>query len=360
MRSRSIEREVDTFLRGDVSFSSKEIKETTPALSQIPAIRSLFLAVSLFFGGLYAGCGYDGQWDLGAGYRHDEFLWSIQGSRGTPDVFAEIDWQHQEIFEVFSRYILTGWDSIYVRAQGSLGWIIQSTPVYSLFGADDREGLLVREVACKTGNIVADCKAGIGFHILCYKGRFDIAPLVGWNYAQQWYRYRDPRITDDFLLREGCLDNLRVRYRPKWNGGFVGVDNIWRVCNALTINIQVEGHWAAYRARGNWTWEEPTYLVEQNRDQFHYLECWHDCANGWGKLIQGSLVYCACENWNIGVIAGYQSFRTRKGVHITDRIVKDIDPARELIVNLPREKNCVLNPIHWRSYWFWFTLQCHF
>lgn len=309
---------------------------------------------------LYAGCGYDGQWDLGAGYRHDELDWSIQGEGGFPNVLAEIDWQDQHIFEVFTRYILTGWDAIYLRFQGSLGWIVQSNPVYSVYGDNDRLDLLVREEACRTGNMVGDIKAGIGFHICCYKGKFDIAPIAGWNYAILYYRYRDPHIVEDFDFREGCLDNLRVRYRPRWNGGFVGLDNIWRICNALTLNFNVEAHWAAYRARGNWTWEQPLYQVAAGDTAQYYLECWRDCASGWGSLFQASLVYGCCQNWKIGFIAGLQHWRTRQGCHVITNITENFDSSLDLLVNLPSNDNCVLNPIHWNSYWFWFTMQCQF
>jgi hypothetical protein len=309
---------------------------------------------------LFGGCGYDGQWDLGAGYRHDDFEWSIQGTGGVPNVLAEIEWNDQHIFEVFTRYILTGWDSIYLRVQGSLGWIIQSEPVYSVFGSNDRQDLLVRESACRTGNMVGDIKAGIGFHFSCYKGKVDLAPIAGWNYAVLYYRYRDPSVIEDFDFREACLDNLRVRYRPRWNGGFVGLDNIWRICNFLTLNLNAEAHWAAYRARGNWTWEEPIYLVPNNENAEYYLQCWRDCASGWGTLFQASLVYRACQNWHIGFIGGLQHWRTRKGQHLVTNVKHDFDPARDLLVNLPDHTNCVLNPIKWNSYWFWFTLQCQF
>lgn len=314
----------------------------------------------LSLGSLNAGCGYDGQWDLGAGYRHDEFDWSFQGTDGFPNVLAEINWEDQHIFEVFTRYILTGWDSIYLRVQGSLGWIIQSEPVYSLYGNNDRRDLLVRENTCRSGNTVGDIKAAIGFHISCYKGLVDFAPVAGWNYAVLNYRYRDPHVEKDFEFRDGCLENLRVRYRPRWNGGFVGLDNIWHIFNCLTLNLNAEAHWAAYRARGNWTWEQPPYQVPFGGTQQYYIERWHDCSNGWGTLFQASLVYRTCQNWCIGFMGGFQNWNTRRGHHIVKDVLQNFNSNFDGLVNLPPGDNCIMNPIHWRSYWIWYTIQCKF
>jgi hypothetical protein len=310
-------------------------------------------------GALQAGCGYDGIWDINFGYRHDSLNWSIAGQSGIPNVYAELDWDDIHCFQVGTKYILAGWDSIYLRMEGYFGWIVQATPEYSVYFGNNRTDLYSREHGCRSGDKVFGGKGGMGFHLLRYHGPFDIALLGGYSFQEQRIRFRDMKLVFNQVVTPGIVTQLIGKYRPKWYSGWVGIDGSFRYRNCVTIIGGYEVHWAAYRAHGVWNWTEPRDQQIIFGNYTYYRQQWRDCSTAWGHVFNIEATYHTSENWNIGVFAYGQYFKTRPCTYDVTNFDDNSNPDLVYVVTFPNNTDN-LNGIRWMSYYVGFNLQCQF
>lgn len=312
--------------------------------------------------GLHAGCGYDGIWDINYGYRHDSLHWSIAGQEGTPNYFATLDWPDIHTFQVGTRYILAGWDSIYFRTEGYFGWVCQAENIYQVFLGENKTDLFSREVACRTGDKLYGAKAGLGIHLLRECGPFDLAAIVGYSFQGLRLRWRDPKLVYSQSQFPGSVDTLIAKYRPKWNGGFVGLDGFlhWGTC--LTFSGTYEVHWTTYRAHGIWNWTQPPDMIIgiiPPTPPMFYRQEWKDCATAWGHVFSGSLTYNSEENWYLGIFANTQYFRSRGCDYDVYTFSDNSLPDLIYIVTLPNNTDN-LNPVTWINYYVSFVIECRF
>jgi hypothetical protein len=308
---------------------------------------------------LHAGCGYDGIWDIDFGYRHDNLSWSIAGQEGFPNYFATLDWPDIHSVQIGTRYVLSGWDSIYLRAEGYFGWILQAENTYQVFLNDDHTDLFSQEKACRTGDKVYGAKIGLGAHLLKLHGPFDLAFLAGYSMQGLRLRWRDPKLLYSVTQFPGSVDDLVAKYRPKWNGGFVGLDGSlrWRSCLLVTASYEV--HWTTFRSHGVWNWTEPLdqQLIFGNYQ--YYRQEWKDCGTAWGHVWSGSITYNSSENWYLGLVANAQYFRSRGCDYDVTFFTDNSNPNLIYIVTFPNNTDN-LNPVRWISYYVGITLECQF
>jgi hypothetical protein len=311
---------------------------------------------------LFGGNGYDGRFDLYTGWRQDDFVWSIPGFHGFPNVSTEIDYRLMQSAMVGARGYLAGWDRIYTRLEGDFGIIFQGKPSKTVFAGNNRSDTITKIQAEHGGNKVFDVKGALGFHVLPNCGPVDIALCGGFAFQGQNFRMSDPCVTEaPFGVCCFCIDKLSNHYHVQWKSGFVGLDNYWNISGCWKIGIQAELHWAAYRGCGTWDWEggRREDIPNLNRHEYFHMR-YVDSASGWGQLINGTINYHAWKGWSFGLIGGYRFFRTRPGEHCVE-CVEDHHVPQFLrnIVTLPRHE-CKLNRIHWRSFFLSFNFECQF
>lgn len=309
---------------------------------------------------LDAGCGYDGFWDINVGYRHDKLDWSVAGQEGFPNIFAELDWPDIHSIQAGTRYILSGWDSIYLRGEGYFGWILQAENIYSIYLNEDRSDLFSREKACRTGDRLWGVKIGLGAHLLKSGGPFDLAILGGYSYQGLRLRWRDPKLVFSELQPLGAVVDLVAKYRPKWQGGWVGMDGIlrWRTC--LTFVGTYELHWATFRSHGVWNWtmnqNEVLFLEGVNRS---YRQQWKDCSTAWGHVFAGSLTYNTSENWYLGLFANAQYFKARACDYDVYTFDDNSNPNQIYVVTMPNNTDN-FNGTTWINYYVGINIEVQF
>lgn len=204
--------------------------------------------------------------EIGAGYRVDQFDWSIAGIPDSPpgtgvpvNVLSELTWSDLEMFE-FSVLGRKTAGKIYLRGSLNLGFIHSGTNRDSDYAGDDRTVEYSRSDNNGGSGTVWDVALGGGYSgwaISAGEGAFTFRPLIGLSAHKQ-----NLAITDGFqtIPATGPFAGLNSTYRALWLGPWAGFDAGY-ASGAFTVYGTLEMHGAAYRAEGNWNlrsdWQHP-------------------------------------------------------------------------------------------------------
>ncbi|MEJ2314994.1 MAG: hypothetical protein P8Y85_09600 [Nitrospirota bacterium] len=133
------------------------------------------------------GAGYDVgvKYDLGAGYRTDDFDWNIASDitgTQTPNILSELTWSDLNIFQVEAG-VKAHVERVYARGSLDYGWILDGDNQDSDYLGDNRTLEFSRSNNDAGDGNVFDASVGIGYKII--DNKLMVAPLVGYSYHNQ-------------------------------------------------------------------------------------------------------------------------------------------------------------------------------
>jgi len=246
------------------------------------------------------------QYDLGAGYRIDDFDWNFAGNG--VNVLSELTWRDLEIFQLVlgGRLLFKpGRDSgsqpqnppesparwrIYLRGNLGYGWIGDGTVRDSDFAGNDRTLEFSRSDNQAGDGNVLDASIGGGLQFRFRKDAWRIAPLIGLDYHEQELTIsRGIQVVSRPDLAPpgnapqplGPLPpNLASTFQTEWQGFWIGVDlEILPPASRLEFFATAEFHWVMdYQAKADWNLRQ---------DLAHPRSFEQHADEGWGVVLAG-------------------------------------------------------------------------
>lgn len=249
------------------------------------------------------GVGYDVgvEYDLGAGYRTDDFDWNIASDitgTQTPNILSELTWSDLNIFQV-EVGVKAHVERVYARGSLDYGWILDGDNQDSDYLGDNRTLEFSRSNNDAGDGNVLDASVGIGYKII--DNKLMVAPLVGYSYHNQ-----DLRIQNGFqtIPPLGPFPGLNSSYDAEWDGPWVGVDASVTASERLDLFASFEYHWADYEAEANWN---------LRADFAHPVSFRHE-ADGKGIIISAGAGYSPGEHWSVRASGKYMDWETDPGI----------------------------------------------
>src|SRR5262249_7481247 len=126
---------------------------------------SSFFSVHLQAAPMVFGIG--GEFEMGIGWRQDQFEWNFADPSGLPAELVNVDWEDLEIALFTLRGHLRGWDHAYVRGQADWGWILQGKNNTTIF-APDETPLSIFNTLSDNGDVF-DVSAGVGVNFFNWR-----------------------------------------------------------------------------------------------------------------------------------------------------------------------------------------------
>lgn len=249
------------------------------------------LLLLLLIGGAPAGAA--SELALEAGYRLDEFEWSIAGPGGSPDVLSELSWTDLRIVQLGLRG-QTDLGPLQLRVAGYYGEAYAGSVRDSDFLGDDRTDEFLRTVNSAEGSTFtgAELAAGLPLPLSQRNWRLQLIPLVGLSYQRQDLR----------LQGEQGLDS---RYRAEWLGPWVGLELAARHRGGFGASLRADYHFETnYDAEATWNLRE---------DFAQPVSFVHEAgAGGTALALIGSYAPPA-SNWSLALRADWQRWTTEIG-----------------------------------------------
>lgn len=293
--------------------------------------------------------GVSGRWDFSClGYRQDEFKFSIADPSGFPNVLNEVNWRDIHSFPFMTKGHITAWDHIYLQGAFDFAWIRRGRVRDSYFAGDNRTDEFARFEAIIPGGSLFDLSGGIGVNIFPWRRGIILAPLVGYSLNGQNLKISKATetIADD-PANLGPICGLRVNYRSRWEGPWVGLDFSVKPTCYWMFEAGYQYHWARFRARGKW---ELTDCLDPNN--FFVNNFWQD-AHGSGMVVNFGTSYYFDETWGLGIYGNFQRWKTRPNGKNTSDICRSVNtlPAdQQFRGTFPITCGTALNSVIWNSF----------
>lgn len=248
--------------------------------------------------------------ELSAGYRTDEFDWSIASDfsgTATPNILSELVWEDLEIFQLgLAGDLRLANDRIpfqgLITGYANYGWIFSGDNRDSDYAGDNRTDEFSRSINDAGDGEVWDLSIAAGPEFLFLGGRFGLSPLLGYSYHEQ-----------NLILQEGVqaipphgpFTGLDSSYDTVWRGGWLGINLRLAPTGSLAMYGRFEWHRAEYLAEANWN------LREDLRQPVSF-EHTADEADGLVARVGAEL---AVTDWlRLAVNASYQKWQAEDGV----------------------------------------------
>lgn len=288
---------------------------------------------------------------VGTGYRHDDFNWSIGDpdnclDLGLPDVLSRLTWKDLGIWTVNLEADILTCGNVLLRARATYGTIfhghVRDSDFWDVPFCEEEFEFSRSESKANKGQIY-DYSGAIGYEYVWWDGAFIILPLAGYSYEAQHLNMFDGEqlinvdpFTGD-LGPLGEIHGLHSTYKTRWYGPWIGLDLAWNVNLCLSVYAEYEYHWTQYRGHGHWNLRPDLPHGFSHR------------AHGKGHMLKGGLEYEFCPGWLIGIDAEYQLWRTYKGTDRTDILVDIVDDDDNLIGQEIIPVFLRLNHVNWRN-----------
>jgi hypothetical protein len=262
---------------------------------------------------------------LGAGYRQDQFDWNIAGTpQGTsPNILSELEWKDLEIYQLRAKgKAVVGLDNFpYFDAcvKGSLGygWIVDGDNQDSDYLGDNRTFEFSRSNNETEDDDVFDAALAIGPRFGFREGMLIVTPLVGYSYHEQNLRITDGVQTvanqaladavlgpgEVVLPPLGPFPGLNSTYEAEWYGPWLGVDLEIRPSGRLTLTGSVEYHWADYEAEADWNL----------RSDLAQPTSFKHSADGEGIVLTAAAAWSLGERWSVELSYDFADWETDPG-----------------------------------------------
>lgn len=274
---------------------------------------------------------------IGTGYRQDSLNWSIAGPNNVPNVLSELKWKDLRIWQIEGYAKFVSCNHIYLRGKADYGRIFHGKNRDSDYEGNHRTFEFSR-ADCKAGKgEVFDFSGGAGYQLTYCFDTIKVAPLIGYSYHEQHLRMYEGFQSVDLIepIFIGPFEGLHSNYRAKWYGPWVGVDLDYEFSCNWTLFGSLEYHLAQFRGTGHWN------LRDDFLDDFKQTANWAH-----GGLISAGVCYDYC-NWDFGILASYQSWKTRRGKQHFTIDASDSPGSSE---PLPVVVGTRLNGVHWHSF----------
>lgn len=307
-----------------ISFNRGELK-----------MRKIWLAATLVLGSLQAEF-YPPifEFQVGLGYRHDNYSMHMEAfaPNFTTDFASstlerwKFRWNEVEILESSAHLRYTTCLNYYFRFDADFGRIHNgeghfdgfafngSTSDSSSSSSPDSDDFThFSRIKHKTNRgQVMDFSGAFGYQFRSNGRRFYVVPLVGfaWRYQRLEAHHGNQTLNlGDPLPVVGSIPDLHFMYKPRWYGGFIGVD--WEVqvdVPCVLFYGTAEWHWTQFRSSNTWNFSD--VFVNQFNQNGH----------GHGVILNGGISYkLQCNCW-ISAFGTFRNFHVDKGKHKTVRL----------------------------------------
>lgn len=301
------------------------------------------------------------KFDLGAGYRQDQFEWELAGPDNMPKVMSRLTWKNLQIFEMEAQFRKITCQNIYLRFNGDYGWIFDGHNRDSDYRVNGNTGQTVEYLRSDNdggkGNVY-DAEAAIGYFIKWCMGaqKFRFAPLVGYSVHGQHLHLCNgySSINIDNPIFEGHhFKGLDSSYKTCWYGPWTGLDFYYHLNTQITLTASFEYHWLHYHANGDWN------LREDILGDFKHSGFGH------GYFASLGIDYNFCSGWYLGALFKYKFAnvndgrdKTTIGLPINQGVNADNDQNSGSLI--PYETTGKLRKIQWTSFSVIFTAGYNF
>ncbi len=256
---------------------------------------------------------------LDAGYRQDDFRWSIAGD---VDVLSELEWRDLEIFQLQGTgKLILAWaelpSQVCFRSALGYGLIFDGKNRDSDYAGNNRTLEFSRSESRSDEGNVFDASIGSGLQFPARGDALIFAALVGYSYHEQNLTITNgvqtvsvPATFSDFVIVPaplGPLTGLDSEYEARWRGPWVGLDLALRPLPSVTVDAGFEFHWAEYRAEGNWNL----------RSDLAHPRSFEHRADGHGKVAFLAGSYNSNERLAVTLRFAYQDWSTDPGTSKT-------------------------------------------
>lgn len=191
---------------------------------------------------------------LKAGYRRDEFQWSIAGLGGVPNILSELTWEDIEIATLNlggTFYLRNNW---FVNADVVWGEIFDGTNQDSDYDGNNRTLEFSRSNnGADEGNIL-DVSLALGYRyqwLMDESGakRYELRPKLGLAYHSQNFKIVDGYQT---IPAVGPFPGLDSSYDTTWFGPWIGLENVFYQDKQFSFGLNLEYHYVSYDAEAQW------------------------------------------------------------------------------------------------------------
>ncbi len=285
-------------------------------------------------------------WSFDAGYRIDDFDWSIAGNAPPAfggnfvNVLSELTWSDLEIFQLELGIGKFFPNSILLKGSLSYGLIFDGENQDSDYAGDNRTLEFSRSNNGADDGETVDGSIGLGYHLPLLSDTFGITPLIGYSYNALHLKIRDGFQT---IPPFGPFTGLNSSYDARWYGPWVGLELNAKKYGKNSLSpaheffIGAEYHWAEYEAEANWNLRV---------DLAHPKSFEHE-ADGTGIVFSAGYSYFFNPQWSLDFSGKYQKWETDPGI---DRV----------FFADGTEAETRLNEVNWKSFSLTFGVTCRF
>lgn len=246
-------------------------------------------------------------YQIGAGYRNDDFNWNISGPGGYPNVLSELKWQNLNILEVNGK-VEASLGLVALKVSGDYGKIISGKNRDSDYLGNNKTKEFSRSYSKADNGAVYDVSAGAGWivPVSILLQRIEFIPMAGYSYHQQQLTMRNgyQSIDTQYPKAIGSFPGLNSRYTARWRSPWVGMELYYDYFPGLSLFANVEYHFASYRARGHWN------LRKEFAKDFKQT-----ASEGSGVIAQLGLNYSFGCFMDASLMFEYDQWKMRNGRH---------------------------------------------
>jgi hypothetical protein len=248
---------------------------------------------------LFGGSGLSAQklWvRVSAGGESQDFHWSIAGNSAgrDPNVYSELKWH--AVSGPVGRAALE-WRPVgrwRVIASGSQVVARSGTMTDTDYGLDNRYDPIYHQAFVVNSGHSESVAAAVGYS-LWDKGRWRLAPYIGYAVNQQYFPVTDPG---------GPYEGLNSSYTAKWRGPLVKAVGSWQLSGRWQVVADLTYHQVRYHATADWN------LIPE----FAHPVSFRHTADGYGIEAEGGLRYRVGSRVMVGLRGGYFDWETGTGI----------------------------------------------
>ena len=243
---------------------------------------------------------------LDAGWRHDDFQWTIAGDRHGkhPNILSDLDWSDLEIVPVSLTAEVKLRDHWRAQLAGSYGWIVDGENRDSDYFLNNRKGEFSRSRADTRGRTV-DAELALGYDLPEVARRVVFTPWLGVSYHQQHLNDRNGvQLVDTESGDFGPFPGLDSIYEAEWFGVVFGLDACVKLTEHTRFLFGARYELVTYEANADWN-------LRTDFDGFT-----HD-ARGDGWRLGAGVEWDFAPQWTLGLHASWSLFETDAGLDRT-------------------------------------------